>query len=167
MLEYFRPKRVLDPMEGSGTTGDVCKELGIEYVGLDLMKGFNLLEDKLPMGFDFIFFHPPYWNIIKYSTNKDDLSNAKTYKDYKIKLLFCVTKLWLALASEGVLCILIGDVRKRGRIYMIFKDIIDLFGEVSEPIIIKVQHNITSSKWKYGGKFIPLAHEYVLIFKKN
>ena len=47
LMEYFRPKRVLDPMEVSGTTGDACNELGIEYAGLDLMKDFNLLEDDV------------------------------------------------------------------------------------------------------------------------
>ena len=47
LMEYFRPKRVLDPMEVSGTTGDVCNELGIEYAGLDPRKGFNLPEDEV------------------------------------------------------------------------------------------------------------------------
>src|SRR5579875_3841537 len=29
LLRFFRPGQVLDPMTGSGTAGDVCRELGI------------------------------------------------------------------------------------------------------------------------------------------
>ena len=67
LLRQFRPKRVLDPMCGSNTTGDVCRELGLPYLGLDLKTGFDLLTSPIPGRFDFIFWHPPYWNMVRYS----------------------------------------------------------------------------------------------------
>src|SRR5438552_9974582 len=36
LLRYFAPTRVLDPMTGSGTCADVCRELGIECRSTDL-----------------------------------------------------------------------------------------------------------------------------------
>jgi hypothetical protein len=41
LLQYFGPRRVLDPMEGGGTCRDVCSELGITYEGRDLKEGFD------------------------------------------------------------------------------------------------------------------------------
>ena len=38
LLKYFRPRRVLDPMTGSGTCADVCRELGIECRSTDLSR---------------------------------------------------------------------------------------------------------------------------------
>src|SRR5262245_24779856 len=36
LLRYFQPRRVLDPMAGSGTCADVCRELAISFDSLDL-----------------------------------------------------------------------------------------------------------------------------------
>ena len=41
LLKFYRPRRVLDPMEGGGTCRDVCKELAIAYEGRDLKAGFD------------------------------------------------------------------------------------------------------------------------------
>ncbi|GAI97079.1 unnamed protein product, partial [marine sediment metagenome] len=36
LIDYYQPKSILDPMEGSGTTGDVAFDMGdIPYTGLD------------------------------------------------------------------------------------------------------------------------------------
>src|SRR5580693_7217212 len=64
LLRYFRPKRVLDPMTGSGTCADVCRELGIECVSKDIRFGFDACDPVSFTGigvFDFIWIHPPYW----------------------------------------------------------------------------------------------------------
>ena len=42
----FRPKLFVDACEGSGTSGDVCREMGIEYVGLDLYKGNDFTKEN-------------------------------------------------------------------------------------------------------------------------
>ena len=39
LLRFFRPRRVLDPMTGSGTCRDVCVELEIPCVSFDLQQG--------------------------------------------------------------------------------------------------------------------------------
>ncbi|MDB5392206.1 MAG: hypothetical protein JWM11_7852, partial [Planctomycetaceae bacterium] len=69
LLLYFKPKRVLDPMTGSGTCADVCRELGIECVSFDIRDGKDACD---PLGFgdigtfDFVWVHPPYWRMKQY-----------------------------------------------------------------------------------------------------
>jgi len=40
------------------------------------------------------------------------------------------------------------------------------FGDL-EIHLIKVQHNTFSERKTYNGKFIPIMHEHLLVFKKN
>ena len=174
LLQFYRPKRVLDPMVGGGTTEDVCRELNIEHLCLDLnpkWSGFNALNDEIPQSSDFIFWHPPYYDIIKYSGNMwgkadpRDLSRCKTYKEFIKKINAIESKLITSLRRNGRLAILVGDIKKKGVLYSIQKDM-DWYGQ-SEQVIIKAQHNCWSDNVNYNGHFIPIVHEYLLIFRRD
>jgi hypothetical protein len=167
LVTHFGAKRVFDPAVGSGTTGDVCRELGVKCVQRDLRDGFDVLSSEIPPGFDFVFFHPPYWNIIKYSDDPRDLSNIGKYEDFIENLARACKRLFKALEPNGGhLVVLLGDVRKRGKYYFIFRDLISRLGDPDYPILIKAQHNVTSFGRRYSIEyFIPLAHEYVLIWR--
>jgi DNA modification methylase len=172
LLEHFKPSFVFDPMEGSGTTGDVCKEMGIRYMGMDIRNGFNLLEDDLPSERpDFIFFHPPYWNIIPYTQKEGDISNIGTYPEFMRQVEACIKRLVGILADGGTLCILIGDKRHEGKYYPMAADLVHKLkwnGEVFlKSIVIKAQHNTASERIDYKGNFIPIQHEYCLVLKKR
>jgi predicted XRE-type DNA-binding protein len=179
LFNYFEPKRVLDPAEGSGTTGDVCFDLGdIPYTGLDLRNGFNLVKDEIPEAgeYDFIFFHPPYWNAIKFEDaqkdlpHPDNLSLCKTYDNFLEKLKICITKLYEALKDGGYLAILYGDGRHNGIYYPTHSHIISMnIGELESTIIKYRREDIERSRFfDYGSaKFIPTIHEYVLVFQKR
>jgi DNA modification methylase len=71
MINFFKPKLFVDACEGSGTSRDVCKALGINYVGLDLRYGNDFtkmsIAKELPHLADLCFTHPPYHDMIKYS----------------------------------------------------------------------------------------------------
>ncbi len=175
LLEFFKPKRVFDPMVGSGTTKEVCHELGIKNVCLDLNPewgGFDVLNDEIPMSSDFIFWHPPYHNIIQYSGKQwgnepdpRDLSRCETYQEFIQKINQVQAKLISSLRKGGRIAILVGDVKRKGRLYSIQKDM-DWYGS-PEQVVIKTQHNCSSDNINYSGKFIPIAHEYLLIFKRD
>ena len=105
LLLWLKPKKVLDPMAGSYTTRNVCEELGIENVCLDLKNGFNALEMDFKEEFDLVFLHPPYWNIIKYSNDPRDLSNAKTYEEFLEKLQILLNLSMKAIKEGGHLAI--------------------------------------------------------------
>lgn len=75
LQRYTRPgDRVLDPMCGSGTTLDVCKDLGREGLGYDLVPSHPRVRAadarSLPLGdvsVDFVFVDPPYSTHVDYS----------------------------------------------------------------------------------------------------
>jgi hypothetical protein len=161
-------------MEGSGTARDVVLWLNrthgtnITYWGGDLRRGFNLLLEELPGGFDFVWLHPPYWNIIRYSEHPDDLSNMADYGDFAKALRTCLRRCFAALRPSGRLAVLVGDVRKRGEYIPILRNVLNLEWEIGElrSIIIKAQHNCRSDSVGYAPMEDPrIQHEYCVIFK--
>ena len=167
-----KPKKFIEVFSGGGTGKDVAKELEIKNsIHLDLNNGWDALIDEIPSGSDFIFSHPPYWNIISYqkqrgSYNKNDLSNNMSYEEFIKKLNFVNEKIYYSLINGGRHATLIGDIRKNGKYYSILKDMI-WFGEL-ESHIIKIQHNCLSDNKIYNNdSFIAIKHEHILVFKKN
>lgn len=175
LIEFYQPKRILDPMAGGNTTGDVVNEFkGIDYTALDLnpeFGGFDALNDEIPHSSDLIFWHPPYHDIIKYSGNMwgkadpRDLSRCKTYQEFINKINKVQAKLLRSLKTGGRIAILVGDIKRKGKLYSMQKDM-DWYGQ-AEQVVIKAQHNYQSAEKKYNGRFIPIVHEYLLIFKRD
>lgn len=166
-----KPKKFIEIFSGGGTGKDVADELKItNSLHLDLKNGWNALTDEIPSGADFIFSHPPYWDIVKYENQRksyspNDLSNTMSYEEFIEKLNIVNEKIYHSLINGGRHAILIGDVRKKGKYYSIIKDM-KWFGEL-ESHVIKVQHNCVSDNKVYANSFIPIKHEHLLIFKKN
>jgi hypothetical protein len=173
LILRYGAQKVCDPMEGSGTSRNVVeglnkyKKTGISYWGGDLRNGFDLTKRNLPGKFDFVWIHPPYWNIIRYSNKTGDLSNCESYEEFRKLLTICLKRCYEALETGGRMAVLIGDVRRKGRYTPIIKDILAFpYGEL-RSIIIKVQHNCTSERKRYGKlEDVPIKHEYCVIFKK-
>jgi len=169
----YQARKVADPMAGSGTTRDVVaglnkyKHAEIEYWGGDLRDGFDLTRQD-PLGkYDFVWIHPPYWNIVRYRSGENDLSGIEDYEEFKQLLMHCLKRCYDALEPGGRLAVLIGDVRRQGRYTAIIRDVLNFpYGEL-RSIIIKVQHNCRSDKKRYGKLEDPLIrHEYCVVFKK-
>lgn len=125
----------------------------------------------MPVNTDFIFSHPPYYDMVVYSgrvwgvdPHQDDLSRAADYSEYICKLNLVNDKLMRSLNIGGRLAILVGDCRKQGEYFSIIKDM--AYPGPLETHIIKVQHNVTSARKKYKGQFVPIVHEHLLIFRK-
>jgi len=163
-------------MEGSGTTRDVVKWWNarcheqIRYWGGDLRSGFNLVTQDLPGQFDLVWIHPPYWNIIPYSDDVADLSTIPSYAMFREALRICLSRCHAALAPNGRLAILIGDVRRNGVYVPIVRDILNLEGRIGQlrSIIIKAQHNCRSDSVRYTRMEDPrIQHEYCVIFKRQ
>lgn len=167
-----KPKKFVEIFSGGGTGQDVARELNItNSLHLDLNNGWDALTDEIPTGSDFIFSHPPYWNIISYEKQRNlyfenDLSNDMPYEEFIQKLNTVNEKIYHSLVYGGRHAILIGDVRKQGKYYSIIKDM-NWYGDL-ESHIIKIQYNCMSDKKTYSNNnFIPIKHENLLIFKKN
>jgi hypothetical protein len=170
LLQYFQPERVFDPMSGGGTCRDVCKELGIACVSSDLHRGFNAVDPDcfLELGqFDFIWLHPPYWNLIRYGDSPLCLSNAPTLGAFINLLRLVFRNCAGVLAPRGHLAVLMGD-GKHGGEYMglPFRSFAAAEAEgfrLAAPEIVRFSHGATSSAKSYSFSFIPRLHDICLV----
>ena len=177
LILRFNCRSVFDPAEGGGTVREVVSGINqylkknIDYEGRDLKDGQDILTLSLPeRQFDLVWYHPPYWDIIRYSDDPNDLCNCGTLEDFELKLNQSVEKLFHAIKPGGIMAILIGDKRKEGRYYPLLRTLLmnSRIGQI-RAIIIKIQHNCRSDSRNYGTAnpfLIPIRHEYCLVFQK-
>jgi len=177
LILRFGCRSVFDPAEGSGTVRDVVAGINqfhmksIDYEGRDLRQGWDILTGPLPeKQFDLVWYHPPYWDIVRYSDDPNDLSNCQSLEEFERKLNRSVERLFQAVNPGGILAVLIGDKRKDGKYYPLFRSLLfnPNIGEL-KALIIKVQHNCRSDSKGYPAKnpfLIPIKHEYCLVFRK-
>ena len=183
LIEHFNPRLFVDACEGSGTSKDVCKEMGIEYVGLDLYKGQDFTKDyiltQLPRPADICFTHTPYHDMIAYSGSvygkeilMGDTSHCRNVEEFISKSQVMLMNQREATKEGGIYCTLIGDQRGgslgKGNFRSYQSDFIQMMPkEELLSVAIKLQHNCMSDTRIYNGSFIPIMHEYLLIWKKR
>jgi hypothetical protein len=163
----YRPQHVLDPMEGGGTSRDVCADMGIAYTGYDLHSGTDSLRDEIGSGYDLIFWHPPYHDMKKYSDDPRDLSHAGSLIMFQQMLRLGYARFFECLAPGGRLAILMADLRRSGRYEPLTVDVARLDRPNLESIIVKVQHNTSSAQTQYAGSFVAILHETLTIFRRS
>lgn len=179
LILRFGAQSVFDPAEGGRTVRDVVEGInqflkkGIFYEGRDLKDGWDILSSELPQKqFDLVWYHPPYWDIIRYSDDMRDLSNSSTLEDFEERLNRSVERLFQAVKPGGILAVLIGDKRKDGRYCVLMRTLLSNrnVGEL-KAVIIKFQHNCKSTysnSYPSGNPFfIPIMHEYCMVFQKQ
>lgn len=111
LLSYFRPGLVYDPMSGSGTCADVCREMNIPCLSFDIHQGFDACD---PAGFgaddtfDFIWAHPAYWRQKLYADDPRDLSRAPTLERFLSRYGQFIRNCFNSLKVGGKLAILMG-----------------------------------------------------------
>jgi hypothetical protein len=168
LILQFGARTVLDPMAGSKTTQDVCRELEVECDCLDLSEGFDAASSPLPdKRYDLIFLHPPYWNVLRFSNDQRDLSNSKTLQDFLNRLSRIILRLAHLLSKQGRMVVLIGNKRKNGRYYPLGACLEVLFMNELRDELIKIQHGVGktfSFRLAKRYNFIPIMHEKVLVF---
>ena len=170
VFEWLKPACVADPMSGSGTTGDVASQMGIACWQGDLHSGFNALTDEIPFPVDLAWLHPPYHDMIVYSgqvwgnAHPDDLSRCPDYETFIKRLDQVSYSAYQALRSGGYLAVLVGDLKRKGVLFPIQRDM-RWFGEPVN-VIIKAQHNVESGRTQYGGSFVRIMHEYLVVTRK-
>ena len=181
LITHFRPHEVCDYMCGSNTTADAAHAMGIVSHTYDLHSGFDLLHTDIQERPEFILWHPPYWDIIQYSDvmyrasdvqerygydpRLFDLSRIPTWEGFVQAMNYCMMKQFCALEQGGRMAVLVGDIKKKGRLFSMLFELTK--PGVLENVIIKTQHNCMSDQRVYSGRFIPIVHEYVLLLRKD
>lgn len=125
----------------------------------------------------FLIMHPPYWDIIKFSENKNDLSNSRNIKEFLKRFGDIVDRTYPLLDKGRYLAVVIGDkysagewiplgfytmqeVLKRG--YKLKSTIVKNFEETKGKMNQK-------ELWRYRalvGGFYIFKHEYIFLFQK-
>jgi len=174
LLQFFRPRRVLDPMSGGGTCRDVCEDLGIACRAFDLRSGFDATsaESFRELGtFDFVWLHPPYWRMIRYGKDERCLSNAPTLDDYLAQLQAVLRNCATVLAPRGRIAVLMGDGKHDGEyLGLPFRTMNIAAAEglwLACPEIVRFSHGATSSSKVYRTSFIPRLHDVCLVLKRR
>lgn len=184
LIQHFKPVSFVDVCMGSGTSEDVCREMGVKYFGLDLHKGFDFTKDSVLKAIgnepvSMAFSHPPYHNMIKYqeerrkhgllvSPNENDTSNCKSVEEFLEMTQVMLFNQREATIRGGTYCSLIGDMRKNGEFHSFQADMIKMMPKRELlSVVIKQQHNTMSGNNTYSGNTIFIHHEYLLIWKKS
>lgn len=174
LLAYYRPGRVFDPMSGGGTCRDVCRELDITCISSDLHRGFDATDSDcfLELGeFDFIWLHPPYWNMIRYGDSPQCLSNAPSLDAFIRSLRLVFRNCRKVLATGGHIGVLMGDGKHCGEyLGLPFRTFAAAEAEgfrMAAPEIVRFSHGATSSARSYSTSFIPRLHDLCLVMKRG
>lgn len=199
---------ILDPFVGSGTSLIECQKLNRNGIGIDIdgeilkiakertlsEKGnskfefiegdsaiYNLdkdMKEKKIENFQFIIYHPPYWDIIKFNDKKGNLANAKELNDFIEMFNNVVDNTTKYLEKNRYLAIVIGDIYKKSQ-WIPLNTYLNMLmlkkGFILKSIVVK---NMEGNRgkinqqaiWRYralAGGFYIFKHEYILIFKKK
>jgi SAM-dependent methyltransferase len=174
LLTYFRPNLVMDPMSGSGTCADVCKELGIACMYFDIHQGFDACDPNdfaAVETFDFIWSHPAYWRQKLYADDPRDLSRSPTLEHFLKRYRQFIRNSARALKPGGRLAILMGDYsdREEGFVPLTWhtKRLAFEAGlRQNCTDIIRFSHGASSSKKVYRSSFIPGLHDVCAVFER-
>lgn len=203
LIKYFTcaGDTILDPFMGSGTTLTAAIELNRNAYGIDCNKkavefakrklsetqkdtgALNniFLEDSRNMYFfeneifDFIVTSPPYYDIVHYSNEKEQLGNIRNYDDFIEEVTKVFMECYRVLKKDKYMCIVTADIRKSQRYYPIHVDYIKKLQESGfrlHQIMINVFKSSGVGKREkcmgYPSNFHPgMVHEYILIFQKT
>jgi hypothetical protein len=179
LLLYFQPARVHDPMTGSGTCADVCRELGIECRSTDLFETrFDAADACDPQSidgigsFEFVWLHPPYWRQKRYTDDPRDLSRCPTLDSFLDRYALLIENSARVLVSGGKLAILMGDYSDRdaGFVPLIYhtKRLAFAAGFRQHCTdIIRFSHGASSGTKSYRSSFIPGLHDVAMVFEKT
>jgi len=161
----------------------IKKEKNIFNVHIEFLHGdsttidFKELAKKKNIDeFNFAILHPPYHDIIKFSNNKNDLSNL-SLDDYLMKLGKIAENLRDALEDKRFIALVIGDKYYKGEwIPLGFYAMNEIMKRKFKlkSIVVKNFYQTRSKRnseelWRYRallGNYYVFKHEYIFIFKK-
>lgn len=139
----------------------------------------ELLKDKYGKeSVQLIMMHPPYYDIIKFSDNPQDLSNASTLSDFLDKFSAIVSNTSSLLDKNRYLVLVIGDKYSNSEwVPMSFYTMQKVLenGFKLKSIVIKNMAGNRAKRnaenlWRrraLGGGFYIFKHEYIMFFQKK
>lgn len=125
----------------------------------------------------FIIYHPPYWDIVKFSDDERDLSNSKSLEDFYNNINLVIDNTLPYLEKNRYCAVVIGDKYANSEILPLGFQCMNIFlqkGLKLKAILVK-NFEETKAKsnqkaiWRYralASDFYIFKHEYIMVFKK-
>ncbi|OGU65143.1 MAG: DNA methyltransferase [Ignavibacteria bacterium RBG_16_36_9] len=139
---------------------------------------YKSVSKKLKVeSFQFMIMHPPYWDIIRFSNNKDDLSNAKSTESFLGMFRKIIDNTYPILDRGRYCAVIIGDKYSAGEWiplgFYVMQEMMKK-GFKLKSTIIKNFDQTTAKRnqkelWRYralAGGFYIFKHEYIFLFQK-
>ncbi len=137
----------------------------------------SIMQKEYITQFQFVIFHPPYWDIIKFSDNENDISNSASLESFLENFGKVVDNTTQHLEKNRYCAVVIGDKYANSEIIPLGFHCMNLFlqrGFKLKAILVK---NFEDTKgksnqkaiWRYralASDFYIFKHEYIIIFKK-
>ena len=125
----------------------------------------------------FVIMHPPYWDIIKFSDNENDLSNSNSLEDFLDDFGQVIDNSTKYLEKNRYCAVVIGDKYANSQVVPLGFHCMNKFiekGFMLKAILVK-NFGDTKGKtnqqaiWRYralASDFYVFKHEYIFVFKK-
>jgi DNA modification methylase len=185
LLERYTKKgdKVVDPMCGSGTTLDVCKDLEREGIGFDLQpqRPEITLNDarSLPLedeSVDFTFIDPPYSTHVEYSQKEECIGELDALDpEYYDSMREVISEMARVLKPGGHMALYVSDsYRKNKPFCAIGFELFAIMREYLEAvdIVCVTRHNKNLKKFNWHkaaveGNYFLRGFNYLFIMKKK
>lgn len=136
----------------------------------------EILKKRKKKNVQLAILHPPYANIIKFSSHKEDLSNTKSLKEFLSKFSQVLKNTISILEESRYLVIVIGDKYAKGQwvpLGFYCMNEAQKLGLTLKSVIIKNMEGNRAKRnkeaiWRYralSSDYYIFKHEYILIFK--
>ncbi|MBU0975770.1 MAG: DNA methyltransferase [Patescibacteria group bacterium] len=138
----------------------------------------KILKDYRKKHLQLIIMHPPYHDIIKFSKNKADLSNAKSVSLFLELFRKIVGNYMELLEKDHYIAVVIGDKYVKGEWtplgFQVMDQLLSIKSLRLKSIIVKNMEGNRGKRnqqnlWRYRalkGGFYIFKHEYILLFQK-
>jgi len=173
-------KKVLDQTKKNITKESNPHNVKLEFVNgdsssVDLKKAASSQQIK---SFQFQVFHPPYWDIIKFSDSKFDLSNANSIDEFLKGFGKVLDNCLPHLDRKRYAAVVISDKYSGGEWlplgFYVMQEVLKR-GMILKSTIVKNFEETTAKRnqkelWRYralAGGFYVFKHEYIFIFQKK
>lgn len=142
----------------------------------------NLLSDMQEIGkkkYDFLLVHPPYWDIVKFTDDKRDLSNIDSLDKFLNQFIKAMSNAINFLKANRHYAIVVGDLYRNSEViplgFYLMYAIKKHFHSKLKGIVIK---DIVGTRaklgmenlWRYKAlrsDYFVFKHEYIFVFKNS